>query len=213
MSLSLALKARILVWTMLAVPCDALFCTVIVTHYFAASVVFAPDQDTALIFCDVRAARMVTLSNSTRLACCHSHLLHHYSLLLGVHCNHPRLNRHHTRLSWHHTGLSRHNPGLSRLSRHHNQQRHHARPSRHSILILLHPWLTLHKLRLRWLPQSYWLLQHKYFGLIGICQCLLFRHLLVCLCAIGRDLKHHRLTNCHFSFLTRFIRHLNFIIN
>ena len=151
---------------MLTVPCDALFSTVIVTHHFTASVVFAPDQDTALIVCDVRAARMVTLSNPTRLTCCHSHLLNHYSLLLGSHSNHPRLDRHHTRLSWHHTGLTRHHtrlnshhawlprhhPGLSRLSRHHNWQRHHARLSRHSIWILLHRWLTLHKLHLRWLP-------------------------------------------------------------
>ena len=153
--LILALKARKLRWTMLAVPCNALFCSVIITHHFAATVVFAANQDTALILSHIRAAWVVTLSESARLTFYLSHLLHHYGLLLGTHGNHPWLTRHHSRLCWHHPGLSWHHtrlpwhhPWLPRhhpwLSRYHVGYRHHARLSRHAIWILLLSRLTLH---------------------------------------------------------------------
>ena len=151
MSLVSAIQAGKLRRSVLALPCNALLCSVLVTHHLAASVVFAADHDAALESSDIKAAFVVALGESAHLPRCnsHLHLLHHHGVLLGSHLNHAWLALH--GLSWHHPWLSRHHTRL---------HRHHAWLHRHSIGVRWHSRLTLHQLHLRRLPHGNRLLLH-----------------------------------------------------
>ena len=174
-----AVEACILRRTMLSIPLNALLCPMLLTHHFAASVILAAKNYTALIGSRIRTALEIALGETFR------HGYHLYHLLLRHSYSHGLLLLLHHLLILHHTWLLHHILllGLSTNSHSHWHallvellllhlhlhlhllllRCHHFRCHHHAWL-LLHSWLHHHRLHLHRLHRLLLLVHHRHLS-------------------------------------------------